>query len=275
MCRDKEHGGRLCPSQLNPEKNKAHNAQRRARYNAPKQEKLFSQEDQRIGKANSSTSLSKEFISSLTPEQKKTLRDYTEFGSKTMNKYIYDAEFREGVEKELDVHGSRAMWSPDYETFKKDLKANLDERIKIIDETTSFRFPLPVTVYSGMNISIPEGEDALTHIKSIHKIGSLYSRPSYVSTSTNSAIAASFTVDNGKTPIVYEMITSQGAPIRKLSWLPVEDEVLLPRDKKFRIVQIKEAVTFDNVTVDDEGAIAKVRGRGKKEIIVIQIVEEE
>ena len=169
------------------------------------------------------------------------------------------------------------MWSPDYETFKKGLKADLDERIKIIDETTSFRFPLPVTVYSGMNIRIPEGEDALAHIKSIHKIGSLYSRPSYVSTSTNSAIAASFTVDNGKTPVVYEMITSQGAPIRKLSWLPVEDEVLLPRDKKFRIVQIKETITFDDVTVDDEGAIAKVRGRGrgKKETIVIQIVEEE
>jgi len=273
MCRDKEHGGRICPSQLNPEKNKAHNAQRRARYNAPKQAKLFPQENFRRGENGSSTHLSKDFVSAITSDQRQALWDYTEMESAYTNKYLHDPEFRDAIEKELDIHGTRDITRPTYAAYKKGLNAAIVARIKNIDEVTAYRLPQATTVYNGFNIAIPEGEDSLSHVKSLHKVGSLYSRPSYMSTSTNPAVAAFFCKESDQTPVVYEILAKHGAPVRELSPLATEDEILLPRDKKFRIVQVKEAVSFDDIVLREDDTITSWDTQSK--IIVIQLIEED
>lgn len=273
MCRDKEHGGRLCPSQNNPAKNKAHNAQRRAKYNAPKNSQLFPQEDYRKASFSSSTVMSKEYISAITPEQKAALWSYSEMESSNTNKYLYSSDFKNAVDNELDsIHHRDDLTDKNYLNYKKQLKKEITDRIEIIDEAMKLCLPTPTLLYHGFDIEIPQGKDPFTHIESIHAIGSLYSRPSYISATTNPSVAAAFTTDRKGTPVIYEILTTQGAPLRELSALSTEDEVLLPRDKKFRVVQVTKKVSFDDVGLGEDDTISSLNSQSS--IIVIQLIEE-
>lgn len=191
------------------------------------------------------------------------------------NKFLYSPEFQTAINEEADhIHPHADKTTPSFKAYKKNLKATLTERIELIDEATAYHLPQPTTVYNGFNVVIPKGKDTLAYIKNMHTIGSLYSRPSYMSTSTNPAVAAAFTEEEGNTgtPVVYEILTNHGAPLRELAPLSTEDEILLQRNKQFRIVQVKESVTFNEAWLSENDTVTLSGNQTK--IIVIQLIEE-
>jgi hypothetical protein len=294
MCRNNEHGGRKCPSQTDPEKIKERNAYRRQKYcsekgklvtekNPPTKpeepqktvdyyaEKIFGNKNYRQYNPHTTHAISEKFVQSLQLDQRRALEEYSEMDSDHTNRYLYSPDFKNAIDNELD-HKIHYRNTPEY---KKLLRTQIPQRIEKIDAAIKdHKLAEPTIVYSGKGIAIPEDKTPIEHIQELHKIGETYSRPSYTSTSTNPAVASFFTDSNGATdvPIVYEYLTTEGAPLRKLSALSVEDEVLLPRDKKFTIVGVKNEIKFDVAIVGEDDSIRQVQE--PLNVIVVQLVEQ-
>jgi len=84
---------------------------------------------------------------------------------------------------------------------------------------------------------------------------------SYLSTSLDSNIAANF----GTNDVIFEMKTSRAVPVGVASaWQATEREMIIPRNTKFRIVNILENVVYEDTRTVIKGA-AKHRGLSKEE----------
>ena len=88
------------------------------------------------------------------------------------------------------------------------------------------RDPPPATVYRGAGAAVAKQIDAMG-------VGRTWTERGFMSTSTRRDLAESFGSESRG--VVMRIRTRQGVPIRELSNVPHEREVLLPRGARFRI----------------------------------------
>ena len=176
----------------------------------------------------------------------------------------------------VERHGSEVAAE-----LRKSERKRLIESIGIIDGVLAKTdLPESTIVYRGHKMIVPAGKDPVEYIRSHYKVGSQYSKESYGSTSLNPSIGAYFAgkptskTDNGQTKVgvVFEMATTEGAPLRTLSSVQNEDEILLPRNKKFRVAGVYESIAFESVDLDEESDVLRTKNQTAKHI-VIRLIE--
>jgi hypothetical protein len=135
-------------------------------------------------------------------------------------------------------------------------KKKITAAIKSMDSTfAKNRLEDPVVVYRGMNLhNYPEsvqdnamkGDSYLdkykNHVEKEYTEGSVHTFPSYLSTSADPAKARSFAQSN----VIMEIKTKSAVALGFISSWESEREMLVERNKKFKVVSVKHDVPYDN-----------------------------
>jgi hypothetical protein len=281
MCRT---GGRRCPSHSNPEAVSARNARRRAAYGSKKASSSTETPTGSEGVRIASELLKKnawmfddysqvkyrfddshdnwsqyledadefyEILKSKAPEGEssphiRVLKNYyTGEGYRGIRDYLNDYDVANGKPREFD---------PKYEEEDRAAeKEEMDEIIPLLDEAISLapKSEFRRQLYRGMNLpSNIKSEDVSSWIHENFPVGGVVSQKSYMSTSLSADRAVlNFT---NRWPrmhdrtVVFEIISNEGAVLGDETALhgSKEAEVLMPRNKKFRVLSIDENVTY-------------------------------
>lgn len=288
MCRK---AGRRCPGPKSQEHRNEVNAERREKYaferDLPAKMAAFpGLQEVRRNLAGSSVKISEAWDANLTTNEHIVLEDFTGMSSHNINRYLYSEAYRTAVDNDdPSIHNKymvKKYGAAEAATMRKKDRERLIESIAVIDGVLDeTKLPENSIVYRGHKLLVPAGKDPVEYIKSQYKVGSQYSKESYDSTSFNPAVGAYFAgkptskTETGeiKVGVVFEMLTTEGAPIRSLSSVQNEDEVLLPRKKKFRVAGVHESVTFEDVEIDEESDGIAATGKKTKHI-VIRLIED-
>lgn len=280
MCRDKAHGGRQCPTHSDPNWVKERNNRRRALYAASVGKKAdivtpLMMNPEFYGfkpfeaKRNLFTPLDPEFKvfaletqkctpSRLTPEEAAAVTEYTNTGFEDVRDYLNRKDMSFGHNK---VFSEEAL-----SKIQSDIK-NLDSALATAGDAA-----IPRTLYRGMTIP--------AHIRDVDgwlaenfPVNDLFSSPSYMSASLNPAQAVKFSEPHTVTEdraVIIELISRRGASLGdEISAVGVmEQEVLLPRDSKFRVVAIKQDAEFTYGNTESTAMDRKVTRT------IIQVVDE-
>lgn len=287
MCRKE---GRRCPGPKSKEHREAVNAERREKYaferDLPVALEAFPDvKELRPNLAGCSVKLSESWDANLTDNEHRVLEDFTGMASHDINRYLYSKEYRDAVDNDdPSIHNKwmvNKYGAKEAAAMRKRDRERLIESIAVIDGVLDeTKLPENSIVYRGHKIIVPSGKDPVEYIKSKYKVGSKHSKESYDSTSFNPAVGAYFAgkptskTESGDTKVgvVFEMMTTEGAPIRSLSSVQNEDEVLLPRKKEFRVAGVYESVAFEDVEIDEESDGISATGKKTKHI-VIRLIE--
>lgn len=290
MCRSTDGSGRRCPGASSPEHRKKVNAERREQYAFKRDLPVLLESFPDVKKVRknlpgSSTKISEAWDANLTTNEHIVLEDFTGMSSHNINRYLYSKEYRDAVDNDdPSIHNKYMVGKYGAEeaaAMRKRDRERLIESIAVIDGVLDeTKLPDNSIVYRGHKIIVPLGKDPLEYIQSQYKVGSKHSKESYDSTSFNPAVGAYFAgkptskTETGETKVgvVFEMLTTEGAPIRSLSSVQNEDEVLLPRKKEFRVAGVHESVTFEDVEIDEESDGIEATGKKTKHI-VIRLIE--
>jgi hypothetical protein len=278
MCRSKELGGRRCPSLVDPTHRSEVNRVRREKYataknvNKPtevspyaeqlklfppinemkkhfkKNPELLKQHDKeavafskKIDKNFNLTKWRDELENSSSDEEelgpaRAALLSYANYGYRNIRNYLHGHNIQLRKQHNLDAEELQAA----------------KEQIAIIDETLAKAVPPaePRTLFRGMNI--PSKYDTESWLSENFPVGGVVSQKSYMSTSMSAAPAVGFTAQyddsdaERKRAVVMEFVTKQGAPLgRGTSYFESDElEVLIPRDAKFRVVEVQQEVVY-------------------------------
>lgn len=135
-------------------------------------------------------------------------------------------------------------------------KKKINAAIKSMD--TAFeknRMAEPVVVYRGLNLhnfseevnemETKEGETYLdkyrNHIANEYQEGSIHTFPAYLSTSADPSKARSFAQSN----VIMEIKTKSAIALGFISSWESEKEMLVQRDRKFKVVSVKHDIAYD------------------------------
>jgi hypothetical protein len=287
MCRKE---GRRCPGPKSQEHRDEVNAERREKYaferDLPSKLTFFQDMNEvRENLAGCSSEISEAWDANLTTKEQIVMEDFTGMLSHNINRYLYSEEYRDAVDNDdSSIHNNwmvEKYGAEEAASMRKRERERLIESIAVIDGVLDgTKVPDNTVVYRGHQILVPAGKDPMEYITSHYKVGSGYSKESYDSTSLNPAVGAYFAgkpaskTETGETKVgvVFEMLTSEGAPIRSLSSVQNEDEVLLPRKKNFRVAGVHESVAFQSVEIDEESD-AIHDNKKKTKHIVIRLIE--
>jgi hypothetical protein len=147
---------------------------------------------------------------SICSDELRSIQDYSNF-----NYRVYNRALRESTEDSIS------------EDFQKDI-CLISKGISKIDY-----FPGPV--FRGMGLTSAIAQKYL-------KIGNVITERSFLSTDKNLGVAVGFsrTNDTKRVSIVLKFIDPIGHGIRDLSLNPLEDEVLIDRNKQFFVKEVEE-----------------------------------
>jgi hypothetical protein len=287
MCRPKELGGRRCPQHTDPVKHAAYNARRRELYAASKNtsslpspvefssaiqyEHLFVLEDK-----NTVETIEKTFKGRLgyiaegnalydalqeqddSEKLRKSLLYYTSHGYTDLRKYLNASpEDKEDFDDE-------AM---------DDLVNDLDKSISLAETKREYR-----AVYRGIRV-----DETVTGEKSfdvwLHEafpIDGVVSQKSYMSTSLSPAKAINiFGFGSVTESLLFEIVTKRGAALNeKTSVMGTKEyEILLPREAKFRVVNVQKDITLKLHSSPGDNAL--VHPIQKTVVQLIDVTDEE
>lgn len=280
MCRDKAHGGRQCPTHSDPNWVKERNARRRALYASSVGEKSdiltplmmnpsFYGFKPFGAKRDLFTPLDPEYKvfiletqkctpSRLNPEEAAAVTEYTNTGFENVRDYLN--------KQDMNFGQSQVLSEEDLGKIQVDMK-NLDSALAKVGDADSTR-----TLYRGMTIPLHIG-DVDDWLAENFPVNGLFSSSSYMSASLNPAQAVKFSEAHTVTEdraVIIEIISKRGASLGdEISAVGVmEQEVLLPRDSKFRVVAIKRDTEFTYGNTESNAMDRKVTRT------VIQVVDE-
>lgn len=282
MCRSKELGGRRCPQHTDPVKHVAYNKHRREMYALKKQLSVEQQIDpyskyidfdvERIyykyvgPEAEQFEKEAKEFMSALTSsfdyagwrdDEDWRLKDftteikdsptallyYTGDGFKTIRNYLSQGSVMNSDKKR--------KYSDEEKTWLNGVVDQLDSAVAQAKKPSE-----PRLLYRGMriplNIRVTDVEGWLRHA---FPEGGVISQPNFMSTSLNAYTAAeifspTFSNDGVQRGVIFEIVSKQGAALGEglaVSGLR-EKEVLMPRNAKFKVVEVKKQVLYKFVS---------------------------
>lgn len=177
--------------------------------------------------------MSAEWVDTLTPEEVKAVNWFTQEGCTDLQKL---------QDNTIEAHPGETL--EETKTRVSTMSAQLDSAIaKVI--------PRPKLVYRGAKLnSLPGITREMTKeeqyakqgeaLKAMQAQGAIeFTRP--VSATFNPQRANTFAVgDSQQGGFIYEISTQKGAPAALASNMSVEEEVLIPRKQKYRIIGVKE-----------------------------------
>jgi hypothetical protein len=176
--------------------------------------------------------ISAPWLNTLNSDEIAQLRWMTDTGAMQTNKHIA------GINTYKAHHG---IWTAE----------NLDERMEIIDSALAkYKSKEPVLVYRGIhegmlpvsmqdNYRVPT-EDKQAAYLSRFKVGETFETQYYMPTSYMPETAKKFSKFN----VIMEIKTRSAAPVAPLSASRTEQEALLPRGSKYRVLAIKENILY-------------------------------
>jgi hypothetical protein len=225
--------------------------------------------------------LSEPEIAVMSDDEKTALRMFTSNHYKTINRALYNTNeeytplsaepddkslhFQFGKEFNLyETYYDEARFSP---SFMTELTENLDSAF-----TKSPGYQR--TVYRGMSgynaafrspdYDSADGTEATHWIKKNVKLGQEMVFDGYQSSSVDQSIALDYASGDGG--VVYEVITSTGINVTKISAYKNEMEVILPRSARYMVVGVHQGVNIGHrknmnvvqmVEINDQGAVAE------------------
>lgn len=163
---------------------------------------------------------------------------------------------------------------PDMEEAEKDYLEMAKERKADMDNIFS-AYSRPENNVRKLYRSIRQDPSTLQH-----KVGETFTEKSYLSTTLDPDYATTFNRDSKTGVIIYEILTRKGVPVfngSNNSFTAVEQEVLLNRDSKFKVVDIREetfhtsypgGVIPHNIMFSLHGTVPK-----KQKVTLVQVVE--
>lgn len=128
----------------------------------------------------------------------------------------------------------------------------LNRQISAIDSAFAVVKPSqPYVCYRGETINIQEGESFEKAVMREFFPDSVINRKSYLSTSMNPSIASYFAKKNSKS-IILEIRAKSGISLKNLTDSSREEEMLLPRDSKFKVLMVKPYVRYQKINYCEE-----------------------
>jgi hypothetical protein len=282
MCRNVAEGGRRCPYHSTPEYRDKENARRREKYAfdkiRPGLVALFPDAPDRYSHKPDSPVLKEgaAWVESLTDEERIAVEDFARWDSNETNRYFYHEEFRKGIDEYNSVcypFANPRIEDPaeEHERLVKH-REKMMRRVELLDSALAkSKFEQPLAVYRGTKMEYTEEEqkNIPKMVKNRFPIGSTYVSPCFLSTSTNPTVGADF---SGGETVVFEMLTKEGGSVRSIAKYEHEEEIILPRDKEFTVVGIKENVEFNTMKYTLEGKKLSDKTRTG---FIVQMVEKE
>lgn len=185
-----------------------------------------------------------ELWDSLDRKEEGCLQLYQGHGFEKVNTYLRDGT--DPLKKEVKKLG----WSdPEGEYEKR--KARLDESIQILDSILKRHQSAkePRLLYRAMMQPKQDGRSAQDWVADTYKVGEIIQEKGFSSTSTDPDYMLAFTSQyKEQNTVIYEIVTAKGATVHNPRWRRLrgmlashEREVLLPRDMKYKIVEVSEA----------------------------------
>lgn len=181
-----------------------------------------------------------EWTDALSEKDRSHLRNYTSTTDAQINNYL---RTRRGVltEDALEIKVRHKMYDEDgFETGRTGTMS-MAGSVKALDRAleSAPRLEEPVVVYRGMHV--PDDEDPYEWASGHYQEGKNVVMPQFSSTSMDPMTSVGF---GGTNPVVLEIVTRQGAYLDAVSEFgmdgPSEQEVLLRRNSRFKVVGIEE-----------------------------------
>jgi hypothetical protein len=140
-------------------------------------------------------------------------------------------------------------------------KSKIDEAIKNID--TAFeknRLKGPVVTYRGLNDhnfpqEVTTNGSYISHIEDTYKPGSTHTFPGYLSTSPDPATARGF----AGSKVVMEIKTRSAIPTGFISAWNSEKEILIQRDRKFKVIAVKKDIAYESQHNKNVGMVTVIQ----------------
>lgn len=139
----------------------------------------------------------------------------------------------------------------------------------------------PTPLYRG--IALSSAAEAKRLVDEVYTPGAKVSFPEFLSTSINAEVALSFATGDAASaesqPVLFRLVSSEGAPLDVATDRPVELEVLLPRNKEFTVQAVsRELVNSYAVESDvhdpfDRSMQTIEAGEDLHGVIVIDLLE--
>lgn len=245
MCQSKAEGGRRCPSSTATAQR-----MRRAinRYFQPPTEKR-STSGNLASLLSEHVALSTKQLSGLSEKQIDAIKAYTNQDYENINRLLYAGD------------SERA----EYERLGEEDKLHkYEEIIQTLDSvlTSAPQRAEPITLYRSFRPPV-EASQAGQWVQENFKEGEVVQFPTYLSTSRvpdamlpmlSSPSYSSWGLEPGQEPVlidddslkntVFEIRTKKGVAVSSVGHMPQEQEELLPRNMKFRVLGVKEGVTY-------------------------------
>jgi 2'-5' RNA ligase len=160
-----------------------------------------------------------EMMTAMPEDQQEAVSRYTSFGYKRINQALY-----QGIE-----------------SLDEDDREDVQQSIDAIDKAMKHgKLKKPEMVWRG--ISFPNDEEHksfMERMQSSLDTGGEVQMAGYQSTTVNPAVGASY-AGSGPTAVAFEIKASHGLYVTPISKIAHEEELLLPRNAKFRVVGIKD-----------------------------------
>lgn len=147
----------------------------------------------------------------------------------------------------------------------------LDKQIADMDAAFELVKPAsPYVTYRGVGVHLRDGEDLERAILREYFPHSIIELKEFISTSLNPSIASYFSVKTLDS-VVLEIRAKSGISL-KLSDSSNEEEMLLPRNSKFRVIAVRPYVRYQQIDFDEESNYLK-ETNNKEQIMTIVLEE--
>lgn len=128
----------------------------------------------------------------------------------------------------------------------------LDRQVTLIDSAFEAVKPShPYVCYRGETINVQEGENFEKAVMREFFPDTIIDRKPYLSTSMNPSIASYFAKKN-KRSIILEIRAKSGISLKNLSDSSKEEEMLLPRGSRFKVLMVKPYVHYQKINYCEE-----------------------
>jgi hypothetical protein len=241
MCRSKDdpRGYRRCEDHTHPEYKEHKKDYDHKRYIEKKQQNEITVNNffkpEQIRRFHSQPS-KRSWAKSLTKEERKAVEEYSAFSSNETNRYLYHDKFKQAIDEgNPDAYPATLPKSeiPAY-------RSKMLKRIELLDSAfNKIDNQQTRILYRGESFNIPFGQEKEEYIKNNYAIGKVFERTSYMSTSSNPAIPTNF----GGEAVMFEIVSHNSAELAHLTRYK-ENEFLIPRNSKFRVVAVHNNVEY-------------------------------
>lgn len=161
---------------------------------------------------------------------------------------------------EINQHLNEGGSDPDVKLHRQ--VTHIDSAFEVVKPSS------PYVCYRGEKVHVREGESFEKAVMREFFPESVIERKSYLSTSLDPSVASYFAGKDVQS-VVLEIRAKSGISLKELSDSSKEEEMLLPRDSKFRVVMVKPYMHYQKIDYCEETDNLSVTGENQQIITVV------